>query len=195
MTAPQTNKRATAKNLLAARITLVEELGDALDAHSKAVAAAAQARQHAEKTTEAARTAFEAAKASGPPPNSTAPTTRTRSSARAPSYPVLGADEHARNLRSHQPQVTPPLRPPVTMRRTPLRNARRVGTVPAEPPTHRCRRRHPADLPPSPTHPAGLLGSLLPTTRLGALLGGGVNDVLNRLGAAPLASRTKTSPA
>jgi len=40
MTAPQTNKRATAKNLLAARITLVEELGDALDAHSKAVAAA-----------------------------------------------------------------------------------------------------------------------------------------------------------
>jgi len=73
MTAPQTNKRATAKNLLAARITLVEELGDALDAHSKAVAAAAQARQHAEKTTDAARTAFEAAKASGPPPNSTAP--------------------------------------------------------------------------------------------------------------------------
>ena len=127
MTAPQTNKRATAKNLLAARITLVEELGDALDAHSKAVAAAAQARQHAEKTTEAARTAFEAAKASGPPPNSTAPTTRTRSSARAPSYPVLGADEHARNLRSPQPQVTPPLRPPVKMRRTPLRNARRGG--------------------------------------------------------------------
>jgi len=68
MTAPQTNKRAAAaaaKNLLAARITLVEELGDALDAHSKAVAAAAQARQHAEKTADAARTAFEAAKASG----------------------------------------------------------------------------------------------------------------------------------
>ena len=68
MTAPQINKRAAAaaaKNLLAARTTLVEELGDALDAHSKAVAAAAQARQHAEKTADAARTTFEAAKASG----------------------------------------------------------------------------------------------------------------------------------
>ena len=65
MTAPQTNKRATAKNLLAARITLVEELGDALDAHSKSVTAAAQAQQHTEKTTDAARTAFDAAKASG----------------------------------------------------------------------------------------------------------------------------------
>ncbi len=65
VTAPQTNKRAAAKNLLAVRITLVEELGDALDAHSKAVAAAAQARQHAEKTTDAAPAAFEAAKASG----------------------------------------------------------------------------------------------------------------------------------
>ncbi len=68
-TAPHTNKRAAAaaaKNLLAARITLVEELGDALDAHSKAsVAAAAQARQDAEKTADAARTAFEAAKAGG----------------------------------------------------------------------------------------------------------------------------------
>jgi len=65
MTAPQTNKRATAKNLLADRITLVEELGDALDAHSKAVTAAAQARKHTVKTADAARTAFEAAKASG----------------------------------------------------------------------------------------------------------------------------------
>ncbi len=68
MTAPQSNKRAAAaaaKNLLAARITLVEELGEALDAHSKAVDAVEHARKHAEETGEATRTAFDAAKAGG----------------------------------------------------------------------------------------------------------------------------------
>lgn len=68
MTAPQSNKRAAAaaaKNLLAARIALVEELGEALDAHSKAADAVEQAQKHVAKTAEAARTAFDAAKAGG----------------------------------------------------------------------------------------------------------------------------------
>ena len=68
MTQPLSNKRAAAaaaKNLLAARITLVEALGEALDAHSKAVDAVEHAQKHAEETAEAARTAFDAAKAGG----------------------------------------------------------------------------------------------------------------------------------
>jgi len=61
MTAPLSNKRAAAaaaKNLLAARITLVEALGEALDAVE-------HAQKHVEETGEAARTAFDAAKAGG----------------------------------------------------------------------------------------------------------------------------------
>ena len=68
MTAPLSNKRAAAaaaKNLLAARITLVEELGEALDAHSKAVDALEHAQKNVDETAEAARTAFDAAKAGG----------------------------------------------------------------------------------------------------------------------------------
>jgi len=68
MTAPLSNKRAAAaaaKNLLAARITLVEELGEALDAHSKAVDAAARAQQQVNDAADTARKAFDAAKAGG----------------------------------------------------------------------------------------------------------------------------------
>jgi len=51
MTAPLSNKRAAAaKNLLAARITLVEELGEALDAHSKAVDALEHAQKNVDET-------------------------------------------------------------------------------------------------------------------------------------------------
>ncbi len=68
MTAPLSSKRAAAaaaKNLLAARITLVEELGEALDAHSKAVDALERAQKNVDETAEAARTAFDAAKGGG----------------------------------------------------------------------------------------------------------------------------------
>ncbi len=68
MTETHTNKRAAAaaaKSLLAARITLVEELGEALDAHSKAVDAATRAQQQADNTAATARKAFDAAKAGG----------------------------------------------------------------------------------------------------------------------------------
>ena len=68
MTQPLSNKRAAAaaaKSLLAARITLVEELGEALDAHSKAVDAVEHAQKNVDETAEAARTAFDAAKAGG----------------------------------------------------------------------------------------------------------------------------------
>jgi len=68
MTQPHTNKRAAtaaAKNLLAARVTLVEELGEALDAHTKAVTAAEQAQQQVEDTADTGRKAFDAAKAGG----------------------------------------------------------------------------------------------------------------------------------
>ncbi len=68
MTETHSNKRAAAaaaKSLLAARVTLVEELGEALDAHSKAVGAAAHAQQQAEDAADTARKAFDAAKAGG----------------------------------------------------------------------------------------------------------------------------------
>ena len=68
MTAPQSNKRAAAaaaKHLLAARIALVEELGEALDAHSKAIDGLAHARTQVDESAAAARDAFDAAKAGG----------------------------------------------------------------------------------------------------------------------------------
>jgi hypothetical protein len=68
MTETHTNKRAAAaaaKSLLAARITLVEELGEALDAHSKAVDTAAHAQQQVQDAADTARKAFDAAKAGG----------------------------------------------------------------------------------------------------------------------------------
>ena len=68
MTETHTNKRAAAaaaNSLLAARITLVEELGEALDAHSKAVDAATRTQQQADNTAATARKAFDAAKAGG----------------------------------------------------------------------------------------------------------------------------------
>lgn len=43
----------------------MEELGEALDAHSKAVDALEHAQKNVEETAEAARTAFDAAKAGG----------------------------------------------------------------------------------------------------------------------------------
>ncbi len=51
------------KSLLAARVTLVEELGEALDAHSKAVDTAAHAQQQVDDAADTARKAFDAAKA------------------------------------------------------------------------------------------------------------------------------------
>jgi hypothetical protein len=66
-TAPAGKIAATkaAKALLAERIALVEKLGDALDAHTKAVQAVATAQQHADDTAAAARVAFDAAKTGG----------------------------------------------------------------------------------------------------------------------------------
>ena len=113
MTAPLSNKRAAAaaaKNLLAARISLVEELGEALDAHSKAVDALEHAQQNVDETAEAARTAFDAAKGGGwtaaelnstglKPPAAPGPGHRPQSTTRAAQHAGLGHRSTDSNVR------------------------------------------------------------------------------------------------